>query len=138
MKRAVRQQGVAAVEFALIFPIFLLIVFSTIELGIILYDKAVITNASREAARAGIVLRTPKLTSTEIAAVATTYCNNNLLSFAPAAPPSVTVPSGAQGGFGVPLTVTVSYTYQGLGLTKLLSAITGPLVITATSSMRNE
>ncbi len=138
MKRAGRQQGVAVVEFALIFPIFLLVVFATIELGLILYDKAVITNASREAARAGVVLRTPKLSRTEIEAVATAYCNNNLLSFASAAPPSVSVASGAQGSFGVPLTVTVSYTYQGLGLTKLLSAVTGPLVITATSVMKNE
>ena len=45
-------RGSVVVEFALIFPLLLFIVFSIIECSLALYDKAVITNASREAARA--------------------------------------------------------------------------------------
>ena len=43
------------VEFALIFPLLLFIVFSIIECSLALYDKAVITNASRERLKAEIV-----------------------------------------------------------------------------------
>ena len=52
-KESAHQKGSVVVEFALIFPLLLFIVFSIIECSLALYDKAVITNASREAARAG-------------------------------------------------------------------------------------
>ena len=64
------QCGVAAVEFALILPLLLALLFGMAEVSLLLYDQAVITNASREGARAGIVLKTPKLTTTEIEQVA--------------------------------------------------------------------
>src|ERR1700758_4127008 len=64
-----KQAGVAAVEFAIVLPVLLLIIFAIVELGIALYDKAVITNASREGARAGIVLKSPKPTATDIQTV---------------------------------------------------------------------
>ena len=51
------QKGASAVEFALILPILILILFGIIEFSVILYDKAMITNASREGARKGIVFR---------------------------------------------------------------------------------
>jgi len=132
------QGGSAAVEFAIVLPIFLLLVFAIIEFGFILYDKAVITNASREAARAGVVLKTPKLTVAQIQAVANSYCSSYLISFKASNLPTVTVPSGANGTFGTPLTVTVTYTYYGLGLGTLLSPIAGPLTLTGTTVMNNE
>ena len=49
------QKGIVMVELAIIFPILLIVIFAICELGIALYDKAVLTNASREGARAGIV-----------------------------------------------------------------------------------
>ncbi|HKK00735.1 MAG TPA: TadE/TadG family type IV pilus assembly protein, partial [Desulfuromonadales bacterium] len=58
MKRR-HERGASAVEFALVLPLLLVILFGIIEFGFILYDKAMITNASREGARAGIVLYTP-------------------------------------------------------------------------------
>ncbi len=137
MKKSL-QGGSTAVEFAMVLPIFLLLVFAIIEFGFILYDKAVITNASREAARAGVVLKTPKPTTAEIQAVATSYCSNYLVSFKAANPPVVTVPSGQGGSFGTQLKVTVTYTYYGLGLGTLLSPITGPLTLTGTTVMNNE
>lgn len=51
-------QGVSAVEFALILPVLLLLTFGFIEFSVLLFDKAVITNASREGARFGIVYAT--------------------------------------------------------------------------------
>jgi Flp pilus assembly protein TadG len=49
------QKGTAAVEFALVLVPLVLLVFGAIEFGALLYNKQVITNASREGARAGIV-----------------------------------------------------------------------------------
>ncbi len=50
-----RENGTAAIEFAIILPLLLLLVFGIIEFSLLLYNKAMITNASREGARAGIV-----------------------------------------------------------------------------------
>ena len=40
--------GVAAVEFALILPLLMWVLFGIVNYGILLYDQAVITNAARE------------------------------------------------------------------------------------------
>lgn len=133
-----RARGGAAVEFALVLPLFLAIVFGIVEFGVALYDKAVVTNASREAARAGIVLRQPKLTAAQIRDIALDHCATNLISFGDAAPPSVTVSGNAGGGFGTPLTVTVSYAYSGLALGSLIGALSGPIQLAATTTMNNE
>jgi hypothetical protein len=56
MKKKVKDQnGTAIVEFAIVLPILFLFVLGIIEFGALLYDKAVITNASREGARTAIV-----------------------------------------------------------------------------------
>lgn len=132
-----KQKGVAAVEFALVLPVLLLILFGIVELGIGLYDKAVITNASREGARAGVVLKSPKLTASDVQTVVTNYTSNYLLTFGQQNTPVVTT-SGTGGTFGQPLSVTVSYTYNGLGLGQMLSAVTGPITLSATTVMNNE
>ncbi len=140
------QGGAAAVEFALVLPILLLLVFAILELGLLLYNKAVITNASREAARFGVVMRSPpenKPDSDAIEKKALDYCSNFLVSLSPSTSSApnleVTVPiPGAGGSFGEPLTVTVSYTFTGLGLGTLLSPLTGPITLTATTVMNNE
>jgi hypothetical protein len=114
------------------------IVFSIIECSLALYDKAVITNASREAARAGIVLRTPKLTKTQIANVASNYCQNNLISFAQNVSPTVLVTDNGTNTFGTPLSVSVSYVYTGLGFGQLINALSGPITLSAITTMNNE
>jgi Flp pilus assembly protein TadG len=49
------QRGAAVVEFAFVLPLLLVILFGIIEFSFLLYDKAMLTNASREGARVGIV-----------------------------------------------------------------------------------
>lgn len=49
------ERGASAVEFAIISPLLFILTFGIIEFGILLFDKAVVTNASREGARAAIV-----------------------------------------------------------------------------------
>ncbi|AOY58764.1 TadE/TadG family type IV pilus assembly protein [Desulfococcus multivorans] len=48
------QNGAAVLEFLIVLPILLLFLFGGIEFGAIFYNKQVLTNASREGARAGI------------------------------------------------------------------------------------
>jgi hypothetical protein len=50
-----REGGAAAVETAIVLPVLVLLLFGIIEFGILLYNKAMITNACREGARTGIV-----------------------------------------------------------------------------------
>lgn len=52
------QKGAALVEFAVILPLLLLIVFGIVEFGFIFYNQAILTNASREGARRAIVFET--------------------------------------------------------------------------------
>lgn len=130
-----RQKGGVAVEFALILPLFLFILFSTIEFSVLLYNKAVITNASREAARAGIITN-PKLSEAQIRQTAESRLGNQLISFSPGSY-NVAI-TGASQSFGNPLTVTINYTYNGLGLGQLLSAVNGPMNLSATTVMAHE
>lgn len=59
------QQGATVVEFAIILPLLITLIFGIIEFGLFLYNKQVITNASREGARAGIVSRDNRFSTTE-------------------------------------------------------------------------
>lgn len=148
-----KQKGVVVVEFALLLPLLVLILFGIVETGVVLYDKAIITNASREGARAGVVLVNPALTAsqmqTQVQNVVTNYAFNYLLSFtqqntplASIAPLPASAPTNSAGQqvytFGQPVSVTVTYQYSGLGLGKVLSVFTGPIVLSATTVMNHE
>lgn len=132
------QAGIAAVEFALTLPVLLLVVLSIIEFSLIFYNKAVITNASREAARAAIVLRSPKLSAADIRQIALDRCTSSLVSFGPSSPTVDVTPATGGGAFGTPLTVRIRYVYQGLALGPLISAITQPIELDASTTMNNE
>ena len=134
-RRPLDEMGVATVEFGFILPMLILIVSGIIEFGLALYDKAVITNASREGARAGIVLRVPAVTPAEITARVKSYTGSALLGLG--APDTVTVDFPAQSNPAY-LAVRVSYTFRGLALGTLLSAINVPLVLTSTTVMVRE
>lgn len=142
------QKGTEVLEFAIVSSLLLILVFGIIDFGILLYDKAVITNASREGARAGIVQRyqinnTTPPTSTydpldedEIRTVVNTYVTNNLITFGGTNTATTSVnPADASGASsGDPRTVTVSYTYSFLA-----GIIAGPSIdLSATTIMRME
>ena len=54
-RRAGDQRGAQLVEFALVFPIVLLVTAGIIDIGLLLKDYQVVTNAAREGARLGAV-----------------------------------------------------------------------------------
>ena len=112
------QKGASAVEFAIILPVLVLILFGTVEFGLLLYNQQVITNASREGARAGIVAQAPRVSDAEITTVVSNYCGTNLVTFGASGGPSVNVSRGGN-MFGDDLTVTVSFNYTFLVLSSL-------------------
>ena len=126
------ERGASAVEFALLLPLLMLILFGTIEFGMVMYSREVLTNASREGARAGIVQQTPKPTQGQIEAVVTNYLTNTGID-----PANVDVSvTGAQGVFPNNLTVSTSYPYQFFapGILGLGNSIT----LTTQTVMRHE
>lgn len=114
------QRGAGAIEFAIVLPVLVLLLFGTIEFGLLLYNQQVITNASREGARAGIVSQSPRVTPQAIAGVVTSYCGGNLITFGDDATAGPYVTATSTGTtFGDDLTVLVKYNYDFLVLTNL-------------------
>lgn len=79
------EKGVSAVEFALIAPLLFVLTFAIVEFGLLLFDKAVVTNASREGARAAIVYRfdgtdPDPLDKSEIDVIVIAYANGYLVN----------------------------------------------------------
>jgi len=106
--------GAMAVEFALVAPIFFLILFATIELGIYLHDRQVLSNAAREAARVGIVMQSPRTIPTVTPVIQQTALNFSTtligvnLTCAPGGTCPEIVVATPQGLLpGRPLTVTI-------------------------------
>ncbi|MCP9439021.1 MAG: pilus assembly protein [Nitrospira sp.] len=58
--------GAAAVEFALVLPLLLLLTIGMIDVGLLLHRTSLLTSASREGARAGIVQTTSRPTASVI------------------------------------------------------------------------
>ncbi len=121
-----------AVEFALVLPLLLILVFGVLEFGLIMSAKGVITHASREGARLGVVYSIPRKTSAEISACVQAYLNSAGIDDA-----AITV-TGAEGSSGSVLDVKVAYTYQFMVLPRLVESFTGELNLTAETVMRLE
>ena len=138
------KNGTAIVEFAIILPLLLILIFGIIEFSLVLYDKAMITNASREGARAGIVFRADPvtgdyspLTNAEIAAVVNNYLSNYLITFGGPtnATTTVTRVGSSPGG---ELGVNVAFSYNFLVLPNFVSSLVNPINLTAITAMRFE
>jgi len=129
-----REDGAAAVEFAILLPILIVILFGTIEFGLILYDQEVITNASREGARYGIVIGSPRPTTSQIQNVVNTYLTNSGLN----AGNATTKVTGAQGTSGSNLTVSVSFPYTYMVLPNFVAGLGSNINLGATTVMTLE
>ena len=70
------RKGAAVVELTVMLPLLMLLIGGTIEFGVLLYNKQVVVNASREAARAGSTGNEDVIGIKQIAA---DYCDNRLI-----------------------------------------------------------
>jgi len=140
IKRLRCQKGVAAVEFAIILPLLMIIIFGIIEFGLLLYDKQVITNASREGARAGVVVGVSRVDDAGILDVMDRYIANNLVTFGSTLSLNITIDpvDRTDMDFGDELTVTVTYDYDFLVLPNFVASLTGMQTLVAKTVMKME
>jgi Flp pilus assembly pilin Flp len=160
-KKITEERGAAAVEFAIILPLLVVFLFGIIEFSLMLYDKAVITNASREGARYGILFtpdpRIPIVDTGGRKGITTKvedYCEDYLVTFGTATGPVIEVDLEKPDGTLInnsscveaddELIVTVTYHYDFLLVPDMLAAFfsggafTGGSDIQAVSRMRCE
>ncbi len=109
-KKAAR--GVAAVEFALVLPALLTVLLGTIDWGYYFFLREVVTNASREGARAGTLQSSDALASSQAATAAQNYLTSAGLS----ASNSTVTPTVSTGS------VAVAVTYPAGSVTGFLTA----------------
>jgi Flp pilus assembly protein TadG len=134
MKR-LNERGAVAAEFAIVVPVLLLIVFATMEFGMMMYGREVVTNATREGARHGIVAQTPPVTSSEMMTTATSYLTGTGVS-----PSSVTftVPACC-GTTGTPVTLAAVYRYPWfVPYIPTMLGLPSPFPLNITTTMRHE
>lgn len=133
-----QQRGAAAVEFALLLPLLMAMLVGVIDVALALYDKSILTQASREGARAGIVLREPKPTVAEITDVVLQRAQPQLISLKATGAPQVSVRQSSPAAYPNTLEVNVQYTFEGLALGSLMQALGRPWVIHASTVMVHE
>lgn len=138
-----KHKGASVVEFAVILPLLIVLVFGIIEFGMLMYNQQVITNASREGARAGIVAQNPRVSdygNPSIDNVVQTYCLNHLVTFATVKPLPNTLVTGYDPNalFGQDLTVKVTYNYEFLVIPNFIPVINKLRPMTAQTVMRYE
>jgi Flp pilus assembly protein TadG len=126
-RRCRDETGAAAVEFALILPVVILLLFGIIEFGRAWNVMQVLTDAAREGARVAVVNRgTGTLTQAQLEElVRTTIQEAAARAGLEAAEPTLTVEAGGDtgvgGATGTPASVSIAYQYTPLFGTWVLS-----------------
>jgi len=104
-----RQQGVAAVEFALVFPVMFLLIYGMITYGLIMVAQQTLTVAVGEGARAALRYSTsPASAACQAVDASATWLGANISGCASAVPVATTCPYPAVSQC---LTVTATYAY---------------------------
>lgn len=141
-RRRASQAGQSLVEFALVLPLLIILTFGIIEFGILIYDQQILTNASREGARAGIVAsetRLPPTGTPSIDSVVQAYCAQHLVTFGTRTPPVTTVTGySAAAVFGSDLRVQVDYQYSFLIIPNFITSIARISTLQAVTVMKYE
>ena len=126
-----QRRAAAAVEFAIVAPVFFLLILGMIEYGRMVMVQQVITNASREGARQAVL---DGATTAEVTTVVNDYLTSGSISGA-----TVTVtpdpPTNAE--FGDPVTVSVSIPFSQVSWLPSPMYLGGK-TLTATTVMRRE
>ena len=129
------EKGQALVEFTLLVPVFLLLLFAIIDFGMGFYSWITVTNAAREGARLGVVMATAQEIEDRVYQTADLPNESTQMT--------VTV-TNAQGQPGESVVVKVEYDYDLItplaGIVSFISGnVIGPtLTFSSTAEMRLE
>jgi Flp pilus assembly protein TadG len=128
------RRGAAVVEFAIVAPVFFLLVFGMIEYGRLVMVQQILTNASREGARFAVVQSANDTTAVQD--VVTDY----LASASIGGSPTVSVDWPVSGGSSSsePVTVTVSIPFGQVSWLPSPMFVSSTMPLTAASVMRRE
>jgi Flp pilus assembly protein TadG len=136
-RRARRLAGMAMVEFVLILPALLVILFGILEFGVLFYQWQTLSNAAREGAREAIVFRS-NCDSDAVQAL----IEQTIIDYASSANIAVEADdidiTGPCLGSGEPLRVEVSHDFGFQVLPGFISQLTPTITLVGTSEMRNE
>jgi len=132
------EKGQALAEFALLVPIFMLLLFAIVDFGMGFYSWITVTNAAREGARLGAVLATEQQIEDRV------FQTSDLPNEATNMTVTVTNAADTGGQPGESVVVKVDYDYDLItpmaGLVQMLSgSVLGPtLTLSSTAEMRLE
>ncbi len=105
-----KRRAAAAVEFAVVAPLFFLLILGMVEFGRMVMVQQVVTNGSREGARLAVL---DGMTTAEVTAAVTTYLTSASISGATVAVKvNGVAASPSSAGYGDPVTVTVSVPFN--------------------------
>ena len=127
-----RRRGAAAVEFALVAPIFLTMVLGIVEFGRVVMVQQILTNASREGARLGVI---DGVSAQDVRNRVDDYLVNSAITSATV---TVTPDPPSSAGFGQPVTVTVQVVYDDVSWLPSPFLMEQNATLTATTVMSRE
>jgi hypothetical protein len=148
-----RNSGVAALEFAIVLPVLILLIAGMMDLGHAFYLKQIITNASREGARYGILYKTDskgnRIPPDSFSPSIDTWVLKgpsgggqcDLQDILKGDDPQVPTPTGTgytSGATGDDLTVTVTCVKTWWILNKFIPSLNPTITLSATTTMRVE
>lgn len=132
--------GAELIEFALVFPLLLLVVLGIVDFGLVFQQYEVLTNAAREGARIAVL---PNYSAADAQARVDQYIAAGMLSMGGSVTTVVGTPTKVTIGTNcmTTITVTVSYPHQYLflgGIASYFGASFGTKTLNASSTMRME
>ncbi len=137
-RRARRRSGMAMFEFLIVLPVLLMLLFATIEFGVVLARWQTLSNAAREGARYGAVFRdtcTPALLDLAIQFVVQGYAQSAGINPTTV---NVAVTGSCNTGPNAITRVTVTHTYNFQVLGGFTDFVSPAIDLRAESAMRNE
>jgi Flp pilus assembly protein TadG len=128
------RRGAAVVEFAIVAPIFFLLIFGMIEFGRVVMVQQLLTNASREGARLGVL---NDATSSQVQTKVVDYLAGANITIATSNVNVVYAADSSSGGGGESVTVTVSVPFNQVSWLPSPMFLSG-YTLSASSGMRRE
>lgn len=129
-----RPDGAAAVEFALVLPLLLLLTVGMIDTGLLLHRTSLLAGASREGARAGVINTASRTSTRSIEETVRSFLARTGVAF-----PGVQVTvRGAGGRPGTELSVLVQAPHRFLLLGRLVPGVPAAITLRAHTVMTIE